>query len=91
MQDGTPWPGNNVRDHPGMIQVSDFSLFFWLLDVGALLQLTFAIYFLIFSYFIRSSLAKMVFVILRIMNYLVLSMFLVKRDQDSITIKKLAL
>lgn len=91
MQDGTPWPGNNVRDHPGMIQVSDFSLFFWLLDVGALLQLTFAIYFLIFSSFIRSSLAKMVFVILRIMNYLVLSMFLVKRDQDSITIKKLAL
>lgn len=26
MQDGTPWPGNNVRDHPGMIQVSWFSL-----------------------------------------------------------------
>lgn len=22
MQDGTPWPGNNARDHPGMIQVS---------------------------------------------------------------------
>ena len=22
MQDGTPWPGNNVRDHPGMIQVN---------------------------------------------------------------------
>eukprot|EP00252_Welwitschia_mirabilis_P015285 TRINITY_DN3357_c0_g2_i1.p1 TRINITY_DN3357_c0_g2~~TRINITY_DN3357_c0_g2_i1.p1 ORF type:complete len:1090 (+),score=185.27 TRINITY_DN3357_c0_g2_i1:411-3680(+) len=21
MQDGTPWPGNNPRDHPGMIQV----------------------------------------------------------------------
>ncbi|GAB2269897.1 Cellulose synthase A catalytic subunit 6 [UDP-forming] [Dionaea muscipula] len=21
MQDGTPWPGNSVRDHPGMIQV----------------------------------------------------------------------
>lgn len=21
MQDGTPWPGNNVWDHPGMIQV----------------------------------------------------------------------
>lgn len=21
MQDGAPWPGNNVRDHPGMIQV----------------------------------------------------------------------
>lgn len=21
MQDGTPWPGNNVRGHPGMIQV----------------------------------------------------------------------
>ena len=27
MQDGTPWPGNNVRDHPGMIQVrGDFFL-----------------------------------------------------------------
>ena len=22
MADGTPWPGNNTRDHPGMIQVS---------------------------------------------------------------------
>lgn len=21
MQDGTPWPGNNTQDHPGMIQV----------------------------------------------------------------------
>ena len=21
MKDGTPWPGNNTRDHPGMIQV----------------------------------------------------------------------
>ncbi|CAI0475849.1 unnamed protein product [Linum tenue] len=21
MQDGTPWPGNNTRDHPGMVQV----------------------------------------------------------------------
>lgn len=26
MQDGTPWPGNNVRDHPGMIQVRDTNL-----------------------------------------------------------------
>ncbi|VAH97384.1 unnamed protein product [Triticum turgidum subsp. durum] len=25
MQDGTPWPGNNVRDHPGMIQVCPWS------------------------------------------------------------------
>lgn len=25
MQDGTPWPGNNTRDHPGMIQVCLFS------------------------------------------------------------------
>jgi cellulose synthase A len=24
MQDGTPWPGNNTRDHPGMIQVRLF-------------------------------------------------------------------
>ncbi|KAF9591482.1 hypothetical protein IFM89_004536 [Coptis chinensis] len=22
MQDGTPWPGNNVQDHPGMIQLT---------------------------------------------------------------------
>lgn len=21
MQDGTPWPGNNTNDHPGMIQI----------------------------------------------------------------------
>lgn len=26
MQDGTPWPGNNPRDHPGMIQVVFLSL-----------------------------------------------------------------
>lgn len=25
MQDGTPWPGNNTRDHPGMIQVRFYS------------------------------------------------------------------
>lgn len=25
MQDGTPWPGNNSRDHPGMIQVRSLS------------------------------------------------------------------
>lgn len=24
MQDGTPWPRNNPRDHPGMIQVGFF-------------------------------------------------------------------
>ncbi|CAJ1973676.1 unnamed protein product [Sphenostylis stenocarpa] len=24
MQDGTAWPGNNSRDHPGMIQMPDF-------------------------------------------------------------------
>lgn len=28
MQDGTPWPGNNVRDHPGMIQVGLFFVLF---------------------------------------------------------------
>lgn len=27
MQDGTPWPGNNTRDHPGMIQVPHDFLF----------------------------------------------------------------
>jgi Cellulose synthase len=28
MQDGTPWPGNNTRDHPGMIQVIYIQLCF---------------------------------------------------------------
>lgn len=28
MQDGTPWPGNNSRDHPGMIQVNFLLIFF---------------------------------------------------------------
>ena len=38
MQDGTPWPGNNTRDHPGMIQVIYLFiclfiyLIFWLLE-----------------------------------------------------------
>lgn len=27
MQDGTQWPGNNTRDHPGMIQVIYIQLF----------------------------------------------------------------
>jgi cellulose synthase A len=27
MQDGTSWPGNNSRDHPGMIQVYPLILF----------------------------------------------------------------
>ena len=27
MQDGTLWPGNNVRDHPGMIQVDEIWFF----------------------------------------------------------------
>lgn len=26
MQDGTPWPGNDSRDHPGMIQVFSSTL-----------------------------------------------------------------
>jgi hypothetical protein len=26
LQDGTPWPGNNTDDHPGMIQVCLISL-----------------------------------------------------------------
>ncbi|KAG8375778.1 hypothetical protein BUALT_Bualt10G0135700 [Buddleja alternifolia] len=43
MQDGTAWPGNNTRDHPGMIQVFFyFFLFFWPSfsgTVGALIQM----------------------------------------------------
>lgn len=29
MQDGTPWPGNNPRDHPGMIQVFEWLFGCW--------------------------------------------------------------
>lgn len=31
MQDGTPWPGNNTRDHPGMIQVGSSSNWLFML------------------------------------------------------------
>jgi hypothetical protein len=30
MQDGTPWPGNNTRDHPGMIQVMGRNIFIFI-------------------------------------------------------------
>jgi len=30
MQDGTLWPGNNSRDHPGMIQV--YPLFLYVIN-----------------------------------------------------------
>jgi len=33
MQDGTPWPGNNTRDHPGMIQVSIYRMKLLLLNL----------------------------------------------------------
>jgi Cellulose synthase len=33
MSDGTPWPGNNPRDHPGMIQVM-FILLFMLIIIS---------------------------------------------------------
>lgn len=36
MQDGTPWPGNNTRDHPGMIQVTSVPphRLLWLCQTG---------------------------------------------------------
>lgn len=40
MQDGTPWPGNDVRDHPGMIQVGiifHFSFFFGIFEYELIL------------------------------------------------------
>jgi len=39
MQDGTPWPGNSTRDHPGMIQVTVTHLVFCIL--GCLLNSNF--------------------------------------------------
>jgi hypothetical protein len=34
MQDGTPWPGNNTRDHPGMIQVVSLLIYLFIFLVG---------------------------------------------------------
>lgn len=33
MQDGTPWPGNNVRNHPGMIQVMNIYVYLSILQI----------------------------------------------------------
>lgn len=52
MQDGTPWPGNNTRDHPGMIQVVYLFIyrFGWLnsRDKDEFLQWPFLLHSLIF-------------------------------------------
>jgi len=35
MKDGTPWPGNNSRDHPGMIQVCPLFLSFMIIRLAS--------------------------------------------------------
>jgi hypothetical protein len=86
MQDGTPWPGNNVRDHPGMIQVCEYlSSFNALLIVIPFLNRQF------FSMLHRFSLAKVEGMTLMEMNYHVWYMFPEKRDLDLITTKRLEL
>lgn len=57
MQDGTPWPGNNPRDHPGMIQVSPSlvrifkatPLFFFLFENYHFIVFPFLILFSVFT------------------------------------------
>lgn len=91
MQDGTPWPGNNVRDHPGMIQV--------LLVLSSKILLDMFFFTRIFgrsrnSKFVftnRFSLVIMVSVILKEMSCPVLYMFLVRKDQALNTTRKLEL
>lgn len=49
MEDGTPWPGNKTRDHPGMIQVSlAYNIFQFKLPVNSA----------IFSYYISCLLGS---------------------------------
>jgi hypothetical protein len=93
MQDGTPWPGNNVRDHPGMIQVllvvtvfirAHYRLrFSFLIHITAQLNSLFCID--------RSSWVKVVAMILREMNYHDWFMFQEKNDQAIIITRKLVL
>lgn len=47
MQDGTPWPGNNTRDHPGMIQVRKLIACLKSCFKVAKLFVQFALYFLL--------------------------------------------
>lgn len=86
MQDGTPWPGNDVRDHAGMIQVRSLEFFnllflycwFWL-KVSDICFITLNRFFLV----------KVEVVTPMEMNYLVWCMSPEKKGLVSITIKKL--
>jgi hypothetical protein len=40
VQDFTPWPGNNTRDHPGMIQVSIYKIKLHLQNKTSVTQLS---------------------------------------------------
>lgn len=87
MQDGTPWPGNNVRDHPGMIQVFVYSLVFFVYEVHHN-----PFWHNMFSIILhRFSLAKVEDMTLMEMNYHAWYMFPEKRGLGIITIKRLEL
>lgn len=90
MQDGSPWPGNNVRDHPGMIQV--MLLQFWCFTTHV--RFFFLCYFsskCSIFYVNRSSLAKVVAVMWKEMSFLAWFMSQEKRGQAIIIIRRLVL
>jgi hypothetical protein len=92
MEDGTPWPGNNTRDHPGMIQVKLIFLQQFFLfgryfpahsdDIITISKLEIPIT-------LRFSLVTAEALMLRAMNFLVWFMCLVKNVLDSNTTRRL--
>jgi hypothetical protein len=91
MQDGSPWPGNNVRDHPGMIQVGRV-LGVTLVQFGLAGNLvTLFLITLKCSIFFsnRYSLVKVVVMMWMEMNSLALFMSQGKRDQVTTITRRL--
>lgn len=56
MGDGTPWPGNNSQNHPGMIQVF-ISFSFVLIYVRLCVLIVYLLHALIFEMFFNEFLA----------------------------------
>lgn len=83
MQDGTPWPGNNPRDHPGMIQVLSSVHAHTVLSFLFTLLLQSVPNLLLCIILNRSSWATVEVLILMEMSCLDLFMFLVRSDRAS--------
>lgn len=83
MQDGTPWPGNNVRDHPAMIQVCILVFFLYEIHHNPFWRNMF------FIRLRRFFLAQVLGMTPMEMNYHAWYMFPEKRDLGLITTKRL--